>query len=255
MKKYILWSLLWLFSLVSAFASADTVWNFSSDSTINSLVLDSAVSVYVEDMLWVDSNIRDFYMCISTSDIPYYYKYLDWYDNFPIEFVSSSNYCSTTKYTFWDNTIEFYSDEEQEDYLSLNWTFYFSSSPITYSTNSWWWNIDEDDNWNIISNGISAFGGIIDKLWNISWEFVPYLLYIWIGILGITLVIAVVKNLIWYMKWQAMWSFRWWRYDREWMKARRTRRRRNRRFGRFLRKNYKNYTPKFWQYWYQSRRE
>jgi len=53
---------------------------------------------------------------------------------------------------------------------------------------------------NVISNGTAAFTPIIDKLGNIATEFVPYLIYIAIGVLGVALVFRVVRWILWYLK-------------------------------------------------------
>ena len=106
----------------------------------------------------------------------------------------------------------------------------------------------------IIENGTSAFSWIVDKLWNITTEFVPYLIYIAIALLWISLTISVVKYILWYLKWESTSVIKT-PYDREWMRARRTRRRRNRRLGKYLKKNYPSENLKFWEYWYNSWRK
>lgn len=103
----------------------------------------------------------------------------------------------------------------------------------------------------IIENGTSAFSWIVDKLWNITTEFVPYIIYIFIAILWISLIINVVKYILWYLKWEST-SVVKTPYDRDWMRARRTRRRRNRRLWRYLKKNYTEEPLKFWEFWYNS---
>lgn len=45
----------------------------------------------------------------------------------------------------------------------------------------------------IISNGTSAFAPIVEKLGDIATEFVPYLIYIAIAVLGVALTFRVVK--------------------------------------------------------------
>lgn len=72
--------------------------------------------------------------------------------------------------------------------------------------------------WNIITNGTNAFTWIFDKLGNITTEFVPYLIYIGIAILGISLSIYAVKYILAYLKMQSedpFWVKRFQKYEWE----------------------------------------
>lgn len=60
----------------------------------------------------------------------------------------------------------------------------------------------------IIANGTSAFTPIVDKLGAIATEFIPYLIYIAIAVLGIALTFRVVKWILGYLKGGAMRSVR-----------------------------------------------
>lgn len=84
----------------------------------------------------------------------------------------------------------------------------------------------------IITNGVNNFTQIIDKLWTIAGEIMPYMLYIALTCLWITLAYNAVKYIIWYTENKT---------KIEWMKERRRRRRRNRRFTRSV----KNHTYTF----------
>lgn len=61
---------------------------------------------------------------------------------------------------------------------------------------------------NVIANGTAAFTPIVEKLGSIATEFVPYLIYIAIAVLGIALTFRVVKWILWYLKGGAMRSVR-----------------------------------------------
>ena len=60
----------------------------------------------------------------------------------------------------------------------------------------------------IIASGTTAFSPIVDKLGDIATEFVPYLIYIAIAVLGVALTFKVVKWILWYLKGWAMKSVR-----------------------------------------------
>ena len=56
---------------------------------------------------------------------------------------------------------------------------------------------------NIIANGTSAFTPIIDKMWAIATEFLPYLIYVAIGALWVALAFGAVKYILSYLSWKA----------------------------------------------------
>lgn len=61
----------------------------------------------------------------------------------------------------------------------------------------------------IITNGANAFSPIVEKLGNITTEFVPYLVYIAIAVLGISLTINIVKYILNYLKINSYNSINW----------------------------------------------
>ena len=188
--------------------SADTVWNFTSDSTIFSLTLSDSSSVSVENLLSINQDIfgSDFYVCISTNDIPYYFNY-DWALENPISSVSSSNYCSSDSFSVWDYEFYFTSDLEYTS-KNLNWTFYFSSSPITYSSSSDW---DSSDSSWLLPWWTWTFWWIISSLGSAVSEFIPYVAYIWLWLLGAIIWFVAIKRLINRVRAKIFWTFSWWR--------------------------------------------
>ena len=56
----------------------------------------------------------------------------------------------------------------------------------------------------IIGSWTAAFDPIVDKLGDIATEFVPYLIYIAIAVLGVALTFRVVKWILGYLKGGAM---------------------------------------------------
>lgn len=60
----------------------------------------------------------------------------------------------------------------------------------------------------ILSWWTAAFTPIVDKLGDIATEFIPYLVYIAIAVLGVALTFRVVKWILGYLKGGAMGSIR-----------------------------------------------
>lgn len=89
--------------------------------------------------------------------------------------------------------------------------------------------------WQIIENGVDNFTPIIDKLQTIAGEVIPYMIYIALACLWITLAYKAIKYIINYLDYNLP------RQQRNLMKERRRRRRRNRRFVRSV----KNHTYTF----------
>lgn len=52
----------------------------------------------------------------------------------------------------------------------------------------------------ILANGTATFTPVIDRLLEIAQEFVPYLIYIAIWALGVSLLWKAVKFILWYLK-------------------------------------------------------
>lgn len=60
----------------------------------------------------------------------------------------------------------------------------------------------------VIWSGTAAFTPIVEKLGDIATEFIPYLIYIAIAVLGVALTFRVVKWILGYLKGGAMRSVR-----------------------------------------------
>lgn len=151
-------------------------------------------------------------------------------------------------FTPWN--YEVYPDENFE----WSMTFNFTPSNSWWEEentwwNTWWWNEWWNEWWNtwwwsnwwwsswwwIVSWWTEAFSGIITKLWSIFSEFWPYIIYIAIACLWISLLFKALKSLLWFTNNKAKKSI-WWR---EWMKARRTYRRKMRRRRKYDSENYR----------------
>lgn len=65
-------------------------------------------------------------------------------------------------------------------------------------------------NWgNIIQWWTENFTPIITKLINIASEFIPYMIYIVVACLWVTLAFKALKYIIWYLQRKAKWAVRW----------------------------------------------
>ena len=96
--------------------------------------------------------------------------------------------------------------------ISLDWTCNFSAQTIETSNpnydssafssitiwdsseNVWWWT--DDNSSGIISWWVSAFTPIISSVSSIISEFIPYVVYIGLGILGVIIWFVAIKRLI-----------------------------------------------------------
>lgn len=54
--------------------------------------------------------------------------------------------------------------------------------------------------WAVLSAGTATFTPVLERLLEIAQEFVPYMIYIAIGALGVSLLWRAVKYILWYLK-------------------------------------------------------
>ena len=206
MKKYILTTLLWIIGM-TAFTSANTIDNFTSNSEIcknsfSQLWLNEYTYFDYIDCEWiVDIEENSIYLCIKSNITPFYASI----DNLVSWEISEEITCfnNPMESPFWNNVISSSSNWE----IWNNWYVYFSNSPITYSSNNWWWT--STSNWQLIPWWTATFTPIITRLWSIAWEFIPYLMYIALWALGIALAYKAVKYIISYLSWKAKGAVRW----------------------------------------------
>lgn len=155
-------------------------------------------------------------------------RYIWWWD---------SEWITDFEYESCQQTLEI---QEGYDFLSIynynnkNFTLDYS---LTCNTNEkiieWW---------------TEAFSWIIDRLWSIFWEFWPYIIYIAIACLGISLLFRVLKYILWYLKSKSKNAI---------MNERKTREedeKRNRQNPYYSKSYDKPQKIKFWSRWYKSRK-
>lgn len=62
--------------------------------------------------------------------------------------------------------------------------------------------------WQIIAQGTAAFSPIVDKLWAIATEFLPYMIYVAIACLGVALAFRALRYILGYLQGKATWAVR-----------------------------------------------
>jgi len=177
----ILWSILWL----GAFASADTVDWFTSNTPIYS---ESFVSDYFS--VWIGSyddndymtDDYKFYVCVSSSDYPYTITYN--YDGSTYN-VSSNNFCFPSSFDYGDESLSFSKE--------INWVYYQSASPITYSSSS-----DSSDSSlgipEIPNSFTSGLTSLVNNFWGTIANWLPTIILVALGIYAIFALFRVVRN-------------------------------------------------------------
>lgn len=60
----------------------------------------------------------------------------------------------------------------------------------------------------VLTNGTATFTPVLERLLQIAQEFVPYFIYIAIGVLGVSLLWKAVKYIMWYLAWRSKWAIR-----------------------------------------------
>lgn len=177
MKKLILTSLLWIIWLI---------WFSSADYTFTSSWMGYEYIYTPERVtIWDDfdiTNIKSFscpyYECVfymlldGDSDYSCQVFYKDW------EFSYPKNNCPA-----WNYYIRGVDESENA----------FDS--ITFWSSAGGWDIEW---WQIIENWTDAFSPIITSVFSIMWEFIPYVVYVWIWVLLVSLWFVAVK---WLMNW------------------------------------------------------
>lgn len=56
---------------------------------------------------------------------------------------------------------------------------------------------------NVLAQGTATFTPVLERLLAIAQEFVPYFIYIAIGVLGVSLLWRAVKYIMWYLAWRS----------------------------------------------------
>lgn len=188
MYKTLLWLALWVISLSPlAFASADSVNWFNSNSPIYSQSFngdylslgDTAKFDYINDD-W------KYYICLSSSDYPYIATYN--YDSSTYN-INIANYCFSEIFNYSDESFSFSKE--------INWVFYQSATPITYSSSSDSWNSDSSLIPNIPSSFTSWLTSLVSNFGSIVVNWLPTIILLSLGIYAIFALFRVVR---WYAK-------------------------------------------------------
>ena len=62
--------------------------------------------------------------------------------------------------------------------------------------------------WAVLTNWTATFTPVLERLLQIAQEFVPYFIYIAIGVLGVALLWRAVKYIMWYLAGRSKWAVR-----------------------------------------------
>lgn len=203
MKKYLLSSFLSLIAFVGFTNAVSYTFDYTLDGaygwfegyTPYSFVLSndsilSSVSYNSE----IDDDCQ-FWVCplwtsasdcqsMSSSDM---YCYIDSYD--------SSNSCSDKFFSAWTY------------YITQAWGSPFTTITFNFSSSDSW----DSWNWGLIENWTWTFSWIITSLWTTVSEFIPYVVYLWVWILGALIWFVAVKRLMNRIRRKVFWTFSNWR--------------------------------------------
>lgn len=192
MKKYLLTALLWVFAFVGftnatnyTFEWIPSIWYnpdeivFDNDFTISSSSIVSysctAWSCYilVEDEEWNTCNI-------------------DYYDeDFAID---CENFIAWQTYTFrlasWDDPFDFI--------IISDWQNSSGGS-------------DSSSNTPLLSGWTTVFSWIISSLWSVMSEFIPYVAFVGLWLLGAIIGFVAIKRLVNRIRAKILWTFSGWR--------------------------------------------
>lgn len=180
MKKYFLTALLGAFACIG-FASADTLDWFTSDSSISKGCF-SSDNVYLTDLIW-ENNANDIFYCFTSSDYPFTVS-ISWNQEYD---VTSDNRCP---FNFIDDSDSLYFSVD-------NFCVYYSESEITYSSSSGW-SSSWSSSWLLNWTWQAYLWNVISWLSSVVNEFIPYMVYIALGLLVVTLGFIAVKRLMGY---------------------------------------------------------
>lgn len=200
MKKYLLTSLLWVFVLFGAFASAEdysVVWND----------IEYSPSSFTTEW-WVFS-----YSSYSPN------VWVDWdYYIFSVDDSNSQHICCD-ELTPGDSSIKACSSFPSCQWYELSaWTYSVYSDDMTFNSVSFsvgsssvWW---DDSWWSLLPNWESDLSWIISWLSDTINEFIPYLVYLGLWIITALIWFVAIRWLINRTSSKVRWTFSSWRRRR-----------------------------------------
>ena len=208
-KKYLLTALLWVFALFGAFASAESfTFNSSQGAYENSV----DYSDYFTTQWWF----------INFTNFEFWDNWESHWYAFEIRDNESQTLCCIEK----DINVDWVSPELRacswystcQWYEISAWTYSVSSTDEVFDTvsftisstppSSWW---DNSWNWGLIENWTWTFSWIITSLWTTVSEFIPYVVYLWVWILGALVWFVAIKRLMNRIRRKILWTFSNWR--------------------------------------------
>ena len=174
MKKYLLTALLWVFGLFGFASAVSFVWVMPDDWQSIPYYTPNTIT-FSDDFSITSDNIQ--YSCS---------------DSCAISFSDNNNICTIW---YWNNELDL-----SDCRFSLNWTYQVLPSSSTRPFDSFtvnipssWWDSDSSP---LLSGWTTVFSGIISSLGSAVSEFIPYVVYIWIWLLGAIIWFVAIKRLI-----------------------------------------------------------
>ena len=158
---------------------------------------------------------ENLYVCSYSSPNPYTI-YLDSYIEWSLssEYLSNNNvYCFPVIESFFNggDVVGIYSIFDSygsDNNISQIWTLYLSNSPITYSSSNS--GGSDSSSW-ILSGWTTVFSWIISSLWSVMSEFIPYVAFVGLWLLGAIIGFVAIKRLVNRIRAKILWTFSGWR--------------------------------------------
>ena len=231
MKKYLLTALLWviwLFGFTNAtnytLNSQNEWWLWEWNYTPSEITLNETWILTIWNITYTDDEETYFqggYLTIydkSKCDIN------DWFINFcwNSETAEWENICEVKyNYNTYENIIE--ENSNNCNNITLNpGTYIFSQGDImkpnfqsitlniTSQSNNWWW---DDYNWSgtisqVLPNWFSDLSPVITWIYDVVKQILPFIVYLWIGVLICTLWFYAIKWLMNWLSWKITKYFR-----------------------------------------------
>lgn len=197
MKKYLLTALLWVFGLFG-FASATDITFTSATTEWESFPYTPSSFTITENVSFDYFDVRNSVECDETVAGCCVISFRSEQDTDSdeicyIESDSTESSCSLTPWTY---------------YVSLNSSdcigYTSITLPVWESSSSGWWDSDSSP---LLSGWTTVFSGIISSLGSAVSEFIPYVAYIWIGLLGAIIWFVAIKRLINRIRAKIFWTF------------------------------------------------
>ena len=175
MTRTIIWFI--GFSSATDYSLTSSNWTYNLDSITLTTTTDVSIWDYVCNAVSDWMNAPACWLILS-----------DWSNSCTIKYLVNSSSLSNgcTSLTAWTYTLS-----------KRSWWSNYAFDSINISVLDW-----DTEWWLIIQNGTSELSPIITSIFSVMWEFIPYVVYIWIWILLCTLWFTAIKRLMNRLSWK-----------------------------------------------------